>query len=134
MNNKDQEYMTKPYIRTHASTSTSSNDWTNWTASPIISPTDFHGIKEHFPDEKVREEVKRWMDDGLEQYVKEEAQKILATIEELKKEKKSLKLSILALKTQVEDIKKELREEVENINEVLERQAKRILRYELLDI
>jgi len=82
----------------------------------------------------MKEEIKLWMNSHLQRNIKKEAGKLLKDIENLKEEKKRLGKAISALKQEMRKTKKEVQDEIKSMEEMLEKYANQILRYQNMDL
>lgn len=82
----------------------------------------------------IEDQVKVWMDDHLKEELQKEAGQLLKDIDNLKEEKKRLGKSISSLKQEMRKTKKEIRTEISSMENMLEKYANRILRYQNMDL
>ena len=82
----------------------------------------------------IKEENKVWMDDYLQMTIQKEAGKLLKDIEKLKEEKTRLGKAISSLKQEMRTTKKEVQAEIKAMEEMLEKYANQILRYQNMDL
>ena len=85
-------------------------------------------------EKRIKEEIKSWMNSELKKAAEKEAGKIFTDIEKLKEEKKRLGIAISSLKQELRNTKKEIQEEIKSMEDMLEKYANRILRFQNMDL
>lgn len=84
--------------------------------------------------EAIKEEVKKWMTEDVQIAVAKEAGQLFQDIQELRKEKEEIADSIFFFKKEMTEIKKEVQAEMKSMEEMLEKYANQILRYQNMDL
>jgi len=82
----------------------------------------------------IKEEIKVWMDDHFQKALQKEASKLLKDIENLKEEKLRLGKSISTFRQELRKTKKEIREEIKAMEEILEQHHQKVLRFHNIDL
>ena len=113
---------------------------TGWDNMPWTTPTstgednEIEIIKKSIDKKKIREEIKYFMEYELKKAAEKEAGKLFKDVEKLKEEKKRLGIAISSLKQELKKAKREIREEIEAMENMLKKYAHDILRFQNMDI
>lgn len=82
----------------------------------------------------IKEEIKVWMDDHLRKTIQKESGKLLQNIKKLKEEKTKLGQDISTLKHDLKKTKKEIREEIKAMEEIISQHYEKTMRFYNMDL
>lgn len=127
------------YIPTATSATTNMNDPIHWEDTESTGYSrEISTIRIRKETEKqnkaIKEAVKNWMTEDVQIAVAKEAGQLFEDIQKLRKEKQELFDSFFSFKKEMTEIKKEVQAEMKSMEEMLERYANQILRYQNMDL